>query len=149
MGLVAELAECMVYSCTEKGNKKTTTAGKLVAINVFNGQFMGLSLPLDNPLVRSVNQGIKRAHVERGSQQRERETDIDEGAREYPLLGGWGRGGVDRLGVVPVLLCCGHREYSRGRRESSIVFIVSGGAMPRFSGITSSWGEAGDRRRTR
>lgn len=72
MELVAELTEFMGYCCAEKGNKETTIAGKLVAINFYHEQFVGLSLPLGNPLIRSVKQGIKRAHVEKGSQQRVR-----------------------------------------------------------------------------
>lgn len=44
--------------------------GKLVAINFHHEQFVGLSVPMGNPLISSVRQGIKSAHVEMGSQQR-------------------------------------------------------------------------------
>ena len=42
----------------------------MVAIIFFHEQFVVLSMPLDNPLIRSGRQGIKRAHVEEGSQER-------------------------------------------------------------------------------
>ena len=58
--------------CAEKGNTETTIAGKLVATNIYHEQFVGLSMPLGNLLIRSVRQGIKRAHVEKGTQQRVR-----------------------------------------------------------------------------
>ena len=65
---------------------------------------MGLALPLGNPLIRSVKQGIKRAHVEKGTDaESEKATDVgyaDENAREHSLLGCGGKGGMDRLGVV-------------------------------------------------
>ena len=70
MEFVAELAQFMGYCCAEKGNKETTIAGKLVAIICYYEQFVGLSMPLGNRLIRSVKQGIKRAHVEKGTQQR-------------------------------------------------------------------------------
>ena len=56
MELVAEVAESMGYCCAEKGNKETTIAGKLVVINFYHEQFMGLSLPFGNPLIKSVKQ---------------------------------------------------------------------------------------------
>ena len=74
MELVAELAVFMGYCCAEKGNKETTIAGKFVAIIFHNEQFVGLSLPLGNPLIKSVKQGIKRAHIEKGTQQRVRKS---------------------------------------------------------------------------
>ena len=67
MEFVVELAEFMGYCCTEKVNKETTIAGKLVAINFYLDLFVGLSLPLGNPLSKSVKQGIKRAHVQKGT----------------------------------------------------------------------------------
>ena len=72
MELAAELAEFMGYFCAGKGNKDTTIAGKLVAISFYHEQFVGLSMPLGNPLIISVKQGINRAHVEKGTQQRVR-----------------------------------------------------------------------------
>ena len=66
--LVAGLVEFMGFCCAEKGNKETTIAGKLVAINFYHEQFVGLSMLLGNPLIKSVKQGIKRAHVEEGAQ---------------------------------------------------------------------------------
>ena len=72
MELVGELVEFMGYCCAGKGNKESTIVGKLVAINFYHEQFVGMSVPMGNPLIRSVRQGIKRAHVEMGSQQRVR-----------------------------------------------------------------------------
>ena len=72
MELAAELAKFMGYCCADKGIKETTIAGKLVAIIIYHEQCVGLSMPLGNPLIRSVKQGIKRAHVEKCTQQRVR-----------------------------------------------------------------------------
>ena len=72
IGLVGELVEFMRYCCAGKVNKESTIVGKLVAINLYNEQFLGLSVPMSNPLIRSVRQGIKRAHVGMGSQQKVR-----------------------------------------------------------------------------
>ena len=106
VGLVAGLAEFMGYCCPEKGNKETTITGKLVAINFYHEQFVGLSLPLGSPLIKSVKQGIKRARIEKGTQLRVRKPltwgilRTDENAGERPILWGGGKGGMDRLGVV-------------------------------------------------
>lgn len=43
-----------------------TIAGKLVTIKCYDVQIVGLSLPLDKLLIRSVKQGIKGVHVEEG-----------------------------------------------------------------------------------
>ena len=74
MELARELVEFMGYcfACAGKGNKESTIVGKLVAINFYHEQFLGLSVPMSNPLIRSVRQGIKRGHVEMGSQQKMR-----------------------------------------------------------------------------
>ena len=72
MELVEELAELMGHRCGEKGSKETTIAGKLVAIKFYHEQFEGLSLRLGNSLIKSVKPGIKRAHVEKVTQQRAR-----------------------------------------------------------------------------
>ena len=69
---MAELAELVGNCCAEKGNKETKIAGKLVTIMFCHEQFVGLSLPLDNPLIKSVKPGIERAHVEKSTQQRVR-----------------------------------------------------------------------------
>ena len=55
-----------------KRREESTIVGKLVAINFYHEQFVGLSMLMNNPLIRSVRQGIERAHVEKGSQQRVR-----------------------------------------------------------------------------
>ena len=46
--------------------------GKLVAINFYPEQFVGLSVPMEKSFIRLARQGMKRAHVETGSQQRVR-----------------------------------------------------------------------------
>ena len=53
-----------------KRNKDGTVAGKLVAVNFYHEQSVGLSLPVNHVRVRAVRQGIERALVESGSQQR-------------------------------------------------------------------------------
>ena len=63
---------------------------------------MGLSLPLGNPLIKSVKPGIKRAHVE-GKLESEKAIDLGyagEHAGERPILGGGGKGGIDTLSVA-------------------------------------------------
>ena len=54
MELVRELVEFMGYCCTGKENKESTIVGKLVAINFYHEQFLGLSVPMSNPLIKSV-----------------------------------------------------------------------------------------------
>ena len=73
MELVGELVEIMGYCCAKKRNKESTTYSRQVGGDYFyHEQFVGLSAPMNNPLIRSVTQGIKRAHAETGSQQRVR-----------------------------------------------------------------------------
>ena len=55
-----------------EGSKESTIVGTLVAINFYHEQFLGLSVRVSNPLIRYVGQGIKRAHVGMGSQQKVR-----------------------------------------------------------------------------
>ena len=69
MELVGKLVAFMGHCRAGKGNKESTIVGKLVVINFYHEQFVGLSVPLSSPLIRSVRQGIKRAHVGIGSQQ--------------------------------------------------------------------------------
>ena len=56
----------------KKRKNETTIADKLAAIIFYHMQVVGLSLPLGNPLIKSVKEGIQRAHVEKGTQQRVR-----------------------------------------------------------------------------
>ena len=46
--------------------------GKLVAVNFYHQQFQNMSLPLSNPYIKGVAQGIKKGHVEKGTQARVR-----------------------------------------------------------------------------
>ena len=71
--VVDELAEYMAYCYTARGNRETTIEDKLVAVNFFHEYWMGRSLPLDHFRIKVVKEGIKRAHVEKGTQQRVRE----------------------------------------------------------------------------
>ena len=43
-------------------------AGKLVAVNLYHEQWVGVSLPLQHFRIKAVKKGIKRAHVEAGNQ---------------------------------------------------------------------------------
>ena len=92
MELVRELVEIIKYCCAGKGTKKSTIVGKLVVINFYHGQFLGLSVPMSNPLIRSVRQAIKRAHVRIGSQQKVGKAvgmgDADGDAGERSGMGG-------------------------------------------------------------
>lgn len=70
MELVAELAEFKGHCCAEKGNKQTTNPSRLGTIICYHEHFVGLSGPLGIPLIRSVIQAVKRAHVEKSTHQR-------------------------------------------------------------------------------
>ena len=66
----------------------------MVAINFYYEQFLGLSVPMSNPLMRYVRQGIKRAHVGVDRQQKVRRpftwgmlTEMQESVQA------WGEGG--------------------------------------------------------
>ena len=72
MELVWEWVEFMGYCCAGKGNKESTIVGKLLAINLYHEQSLRLPVPMSNPLIRSVRQGIKREHVGMGSRQKVR-----------------------------------------------------------------------------
>ena len=52
--LAAEVTGVMGYCCASKGNKESTIAGKLVAVQLYHEQFVGLSFPLGKPLIRPV-----------------------------------------------------------------------------------------------
>ena len=55
----------------------------------------GRIFALGNPLIRSIKQGIKRAHAEKGTQQRVRRP------LTWGMLAGMQeKGGMDRLGVI-------------------------------------------------
>ena len=67
-----ELAEFMAYCGAVLGNQLSTIRGKLVAVSFYHQQFRDMSLPLSGAFVRGVGEGIKRKHVEKGTQQRVR-----------------------------------------------------------------------------
>lgn len=67
-----ELVEYMVYSSAAWGNQETMIAGKLVAINFFNEKWLGRSLPLHHFQAKASRERIKREHVNRGTEQRQR-----------------------------------------------------------------------------
>ena len=68
--VVDELAEYMAYYCAVRGDRESTVAGKLMAVNFFHEQWMGKTLTLNHFRIKAVKEGIKRAHVEGGTQQR-------------------------------------------------------------------------------
>ena len=70
--VVDDLVKYVAYCCAVRGNRESTVAGKLVAVNFFHQQWMGRSLPLNHSRIKAVKEGIKRAHVEGGTQQRVR-----------------------------------------------------------------------------
>ena len=70
--VVDELAEYMAYCGAARGTRETPIAGKLVAVNFSHKQWVGRSLPLDHFRIKAAKGGIKRAHVEGGTQQRVR-----------------------------------------------------------------------------
>ena len=84
----------MGYCCAGKGKKESTIVGKLVAINLYHEQFWRVSVPMSNPLIRSVRHGVKRAHVGMGSQQKVRRsltwgmlTDMQESVQAWGVCG--------------------------------------------------------------
>ena len=54
MKLVRELVEFVGYCWAGKGINESTVVGKLLAINFYHEQVLGLSVPTSNPLIRSV-----------------------------------------------------------------------------------------------
>ena len=102
MELAAELAEFMGHCCAEKGNKGTTIADKLVATIFYHAPFIGLSTPLGKPLIRSAlnREGARREGYSAESTKAMDVGYTDENAEQRPILGGRGKAGVDRLGVI-------------------------------------------------
>ena len=92
-GLV-DLAELMTYYCAERKNKEVPVAGKLVAVNVYHEQWVGLPLPLQHFRIKAVRKGIKRAHVEALNQMRVRRPLTWDMIRVLEeSIGEWGVGG--------------------------------------------------------
>ena len=87
-----------------KKNKEATVVGKLVAVNFYHEQWVGLSLPISHVRVKAVWQGIKRAHT-RGA--RESTTgektinvgDADRDGRWQLRVGSGGESDVHRTGA--------------------------------------------------
>ena len=114
-----------------EGNKESTIVGKLVAINFYHEQFLGLSVPMSNPLIRSVRQGIKRAHVGMGSQQKVRRplmwrmlTEMQESVQA------WGVGG--RVLWIGLALTCffmsrASELFASGKGVFHKVYCLRGG----------------------
>ena len=48
MELVGKSVDFMGYCCVGKGNEVSTIGGKLVAVNFYHEQFLGLSVPMKN-----------------------------------------------------------------------------------------------------
>ena len=62
----------MTYCSPERKDNDSTVAGKLVAVNVYHEQWVGLSLPPQHFRIKAVKKGIEKAHVEAGNQTRVR-----------------------------------------------------------------------------
>ena len=86
--LAAELTEFMAYFCARKGNKESTIAGKLVAVQFYHEQVVGLSLSLGNQIGKTMNQeGTRREGCGAEIEQPTEVGYADENAREHSLLG--------------------------------------------------------------
>ena len=59
MSSMDEPAEHMAYCCAARGNRESTVAGKLVAVNFFHEQWMGKSLPLNHFRIKAVRKRSK------------------------------------------------------------------------------------------
>ena len=81
-----------------------------MAINLYYEQFLGLSVPMSNPLIRSVRQSVKRAHVEMGSQQKVRRSltwgMLKEMQESVPAWRGRGKGVAGRVLLIGLALSC-------------------------------------------
>ena len=149
--LAAESTEFMGYCCAKQENEGLTIAGKLVAVQFYHEQFVGQSLPIGNSLIRFLNPGIKKAHEEKGTDaESEKATDVgyaDENAGGRSFLGGGGKDGIYRFGVVLLSDVVGIGIVRGGGGGISQYLFVCGGGMWRSSEIMSNWGKAGGRRR--
>ena len=149
--LAAELTEYIGYCCARKGSKESIIAGKLVAVQLYHEQFVGLSSPLSNPLISSGKQGINRAHVEKGTQQRVRRpltwgmpTTMQES------ISSWGVGGrVVRIGLALsyVLMLRASELFAGEKGEFQSIYCLRRGDVVVCRNIKSSWGKAGGRTR--
>ena len=89
-----ELTEFMSYYCAEWNNKDATVAGKLIPVNFYHEQRVGVSLPVQQSRIKAVKKGIKRAHVEAGNQTRVRRPLTWETIRVMEeSIGEWSVGG--------------------------------------------------------
>ena len=60
LDVVDELAEYMAYCCAIRGNRETTVAGKLVAVNFFREEWVGRTLLLNHFHIKAVEEGKNR-----------------------------------------------------------------------------------------
>ena len=93
--LVEELTEFMAYCCAERKNEEATVAGKLITVNFYHEQWVGLSSPLQHVRIKAVKNGIKRAQVEARNQTRVSRPLTWEMIRVMEeTIGEWGVGGT-------------------------------------------------------
>ena len=60
---VEDLAEIIVYGCTERTNMEATVARKLIAVNAYQQQWVGLSLPLQQFRIKAGRKKRSRKRV--------------------------------------------------------------------------------------
>ena len=120
------------------GEPESTVAGKLVAVNFFHEQWMGKTLPLNHFRIKAVKEGIKRAHVEGGTQQRMRRPlswemlkGMEEAAKE------WGMGGRVvwiRLVLTYLLLLRASELFAEDDGRVDAVYCLRGGNVAFYAG---------------
>ena len=121
--------------------------GDSILSRAVRGAIFSLRQPADQIGKTRNQEGARREGYAAKS---EKATDVgyaDETSREHSFLGGGGKGGMDRLGVVLFSDVAGIGIVRGGKGGSFTVFIVCGGGMRHSSEIMSSWGKAGGRRR--
>ena len=104
-----------------------------MAIKFYHEQFLGLSVPMSNPLIRPVRQGIKSAYAEMGSQQKHEKPvdvgDTDGDAGERSGMRGRREGVMYSSGGVVFCSCCERRNCLPRETEFSMKYTVWGGGM--------------------
>ena len=109
-----------------------------MAVNFFHEQWMGKTLPLNHFRIKAIKEGIKRAHVEGGTQQRMRRPlsremlkEMEEAAKEWEV---GGRVAWIGLALTYLLLLRASKLFTEDGSRVRAVYCLRGGDVTFYAG---------------
>ena len=133
----------MAYCYAEWGNRESTVAGKLVAFDFVHEQWIRKSLPRNHFRIKAVREGIQRAYVERGSQQRMRRPlswemlkEMEEAAKEWRVGGRVAWIGLD---LTYLLLLRASELFAEDNGSLHAVYVLRVGDVAFYTGERQFW----------